>query len=102
MNSLAWDQFSTWLTGGFFSANPAGVHKNRSQALNHGYLDRFKSGGVVVGKLLEDMSGSEAKGAQAVQDGSLEAWKRILKCGVLKYKWDQNTIWPEIPHKQPK
>lgn len=42
-------------------------------ALNHAYLDRFKSGGVVVGKLLEDMSGSEPKGAQAVQDGSLEA-----------------------------
>lgn len=69
-------------------------------ALHHGYLNRFKSGGVVVGELLEDMSDSETEGAQAVQDGSLEAWKRIWKCGVFKYKWDQTKIWPEIPHKK--
>lgn len=86
------------LTKWFFSAGPTWVHKNGWWPLNHGYLDRFKSGGVVVGELLEDMSGSETKGAQAVQDGSLETWKRILKCGAFKYKWDQNTIWPEIPH----
>lgn len=47
--------------------------KTDDGTLNQGYLDRFKSGGVVVGELLEDMSGSETKGAQAVQDGSLEA-----------------------------
>lgn len=61
-------------------------------AFHHGYLNRFKSGGVVVGELLEDMSGSETEGAQPVQDGSLEAWKRILKCGVFKYERGQNTI----------
>lgn len=55
-------------------------------ALNHSYLDRFESGGVVVGELLEDVSGSESEGAQAVQDGSLEAWKRKFKSPVVKYK----------------
>lgn len=56
------------------------------------YLDCLKSGGVVVGELLEDVSCSEAKGAQAVQDWRLEAWpKRILNGSALKYKWVQNT-----------
>lgn len=53
------------------------------------YLDGLKSGRVIVGVLLEHMSRGKTKGAQAVQDGSLEAWaKRILKCGV----WNMNEV----------
>lgn len=36
-------------------------------------LDGLESGRVIVGVLLEDVPGSETKGAQAVQDGGLEA-----------------------------
>lgn len=53
------------------------------------YLDGLKSGRVIVAVLLEHMSCGKTKGAQAVQDGSLEAWaKRILKCGV----WNMNEV----------
>lgn len=53
------------------------------------YLDGLESGGVIVAVLLEHMSRGKTKGAQAVQDGSLEAWaKRILKCGV----WNINEV----------
>lgn len=52
-------------------------------------LDGLESGRVIVGVLLEDVPGSETKGAQAVQDGGLEAWaKRILKCAV----WNINEV----------
>lgn len=58
----------------------------------YSYLDCLKSGGVVVGEMLEDVSCSKAKGAQAMQDRRLEAWpKRILNDGTFKYEWDQNT-----------
>lgn len=56
------------------------------------HLNSLESGRVIVGEMLEDVSRSEAKWAQAVQDGSLEAWpKSIFKYSTFKYKWDQNT-----------
>lgn len=56
------------------------------------YLYSLESGGVIVCKLLEDVSRSKAERAQAVQDGSLEAWpKSIFKYSTLKYEWDQST-----------
>lgn len=52
-------------------------------------LDGLESGRVIVGVLLEDVPGSETKGAQAVQNGGLEAWaKRIWKCAV----WNINEL----------
>lgn len=47
--------------------------KKVQKDLNHIYLDCLEPGGVIVCKLLEDVSRSEAKRAQAMQDGSLEA-----------------------------
>lgn len=38
-------------------------------------LDSLESGGIIARILFEDVSRSKAKGAQAVQDGSLEAWR---------------------------
>lgn len=78
-----------------------GTSSNRSLArkmfdgawiAGNSYLDCLKSGGVIVGEVLEDVSCSKAKGAQAVQDWRLEAWpKGILNDGAFKYEWDQNT-----------
>ena len=51
------------------------------------YLDSLESSGVIVGKLLEDMSCGEAKWAQAMQDGSLETWAE----SNFKHTLDQMT-----------
>lgn len=73
MNSPECDTFSSSTDKVVFFLQVQREFIETDDALHHGYLNRFKSGGVVVGELLEDMSGSETEGAQAVQDGSLEA-----------------------------